>query len=145
MTACTTPLIAGFGAWIAYQQHKIQKYRLVYDVSARRLAIFNALRLLIIAGCSDTKTTDESLFDFQAATVEAPYLFREKTVAYIELLEKRFRRMLELKDEINDQSTVHPLELKKAKTELNSLRKMMRVELPILRVEFKPYLDLSTV
>jgi hypothetical protein len=145
MTACATPMIALFGAYIAYQQHKIQKYRLVYDVSARRLAIFNVSRMLIIAGCSNKDTNDDSLFSFQKSTVEAPYLFRKKTVTYIEQIEERFKRMLALKDEINDQSDGQALELKNAKAELNRIRQSMRCELPILCEEFKPYLDLSSV
>lgn len=145
MTACLTPVIAAFGAWIAYQQNRIQKYRLVYDVSARRLCIFNASRQLIIAGCSNASTTDESLFAFQASTVEGPYLFRDKTVRYLEELELRFKRMLELKDEIADHTDGQSVELNRIKSELREIRKSMRCELNILREEFKPYLDLSAV
>ena len=138
-------MIALFGVYIAYQQHKIQKYRLVYDASTRRLAIFNASRMLIIAGCSNKGTNDESLFDFQKSTVEAAYLFRMKTVTYITQLEVRFKRMLALKDEINNQSDGQELGLEEARTELIRIRDSMRCELPILCEEFKSYLDLSAV
>jgi hypothetical protein len=145
MTACLTPVIAAFGAWIAYQQHRIQKYRLIYDVSARRLCIFNASRQLIIAGCSDANTTDESLFAFQASTVEGPYLFRDKTVRYLDELEQRFKQMLELKDEIADHTERQSADLSRMKGELRVIRESMRSELKTLRKEFKPYLDLSAV
>ena len=145
MTACITPVIAAFGVWIAYQQHRIQKYRLIYDVSARRLCIFNASRQLIIAGCSDANTTDESLFAFQASTVEGPYLFRDNTVRYLEELEQRFKQMLKLKDEIADHSEGQSVELNRMKSELRIIRESMRSELKTLRREFKPYLDLSAI
>ncbi len=142
MTALLTPVIALFGTWIACQQHRIQRRHLVYE---RRLCIFNASRQLIIDGYANTTTTDDSLFAFQASTVEGPYLLRDKTVRYLEQLELRFKRMLYLKDEIATHAYGNSVKLKDMKSELIAIHKSMRCELNILREEFKPYLDLSAV
>lgn len=145
LTSFSTPIIACFGAWIAWQQHNVQKYRLTHDVSERRIALFNAVRLLVVSACSELKTTDESLLSFQAATIEMPYLFKDDTVKYVEQLEIRFQRMLELRDLIADRTDSTEEELKRAQGELRDIRKVMRSELSRIRKEFRPYFDLSDV
>jgi hypothetical protein len=141
-SALATPSIAIFAAWIAYHQYRIQKYRLIFDLRDRRLAVFYAVRQLVRDACSETTTTDLSLSNYRISAAEAPYFFNASTVSYTEGLERRFLQMLDLKERIDDKADGDPDALEQAKRELRENRKSMRQEHVRLQDEFRPYLEL---
>jgi hypothetical protein len=140
--ALATPSIAVFAAWIAYQQFRIQKYRLIYDLRSMRLPVFYAVRQLIRDAISESAANDSSLNNFRLSSAELSYFFNPVTVAYAEELEARFLRILELKDIISDEADGNSEALKQAKRELREIRQSMRLEHGRLQAEFRPYLEL---
>jgi hypothetical protein len=140
--ALATPSIAVFAAWIAYQQFRIQKYRLFFDLRDRQLRVFYAVRQLIRDAISESATNNSSLNNFRLSTAELSYFFNPVTVTYVEELEARFLRMLDLKELIGDEADGNPEALKQAKRELREIRQSMRLEHGRLQAEFRPYLEL---
>jgi hypothetical protein len=70
------------------------------------------------------------------------HFFNPVTVTYVEELEARFLRMLDLKELIGDEADGNPEALKQAKRELREIRQSMRLEHGRLQAEFRPYLEL---
>lgn len=140
--ALATPSIAVFAAWIAYQQFRIQKYRLICDLRNMRLPVFYAVRQLIRDAILESTANDSSLNNFRLSSAELSYFFEPVTVAYVEELEARFLRVLELKDLISDEAGNNSEALKQARRELREIRQSMRLEHGRLQAEFRPYLEL---
>jgi hypothetical protein len=136
------PSIDFFEAWITYHQYRIQKYRLIYDSRNKRIVVFYAVRQLIRDVCSQSKANDIRPDNYRLSAAEAPYFFNTAILSYMEGLEMRFLRMLELKDRIDDKAYGEPEALEQAKRELREIRKSMCLEHGRLQAEFRPYLEL---
>jgi len=142
LSALATPCIAVFAAWIAYQQYRIQEYRLIIDLRDKILPVFYAVRQLIRDACSEAKITNDSLNNYRISAAELPYFLKPSTISYAKGLEARFERMLQLKELIDDRADGDSEALELAKRELREERQRMRQEHIHLQDEFRRYLEL---
>ncbi len=145
LSALMTPVIAALGLWIAYQQYRIQQYRLKHDLSERRYAILAAARDLIVAAVSSRRTPEDAFFRFRASIVGASFVFGTDVVAYLDGLRERYSRMLEIEDIKADNAFEGDDQRGSLLEELRNRRQAMRAELEKIDDIFRPYFDLSAV
>lgn len=83
LTAMMTPVVACFGAWIAYQQWITARDKLRLDLYDRRLAVYQVARetLGIVFTEGDLKRDDETAY--LQGTVRARWLFGKEIEAYL--------------------------------------------------------------
>lgn len=84
-----TPIIAAVVAYIAYQQHKTNRDKLMLDLYDRRLKVFEGLMGLLWGIFQKGKCDDQERNKFLRATVEGIFLFDKDIVNYLETIYKK--------------------------------------------------------
>jgi hypothetical protein len=86
LTSLLTPIIAGVVAYIAYQQHKTNRDKLMLDLYDRRLKVFEGLQVLLSVIFREGKCTDQERYEFLRATVEGSFLFDKDIANYLDTI-----------------------------------------------------------
>ncbi len=89
LASLLTPLIAAVVAYIAYQQYKVNRDKLRFDLYDRRLKVFEGLMVLLSVIFRKGKCTDQERDQFQRTTVEAGFLFDKDIADYLDTIHKK--------------------------------------------------------
>lgn len=106
LAALSTPILALFGAFIAYRQWRTSKSKLNLDLFEKRNTIYEAIRSLLAKVMRDGKLSHTDLQDFEVATRGARWLFDDRFSAYVkDTLHSRAIDLIFMSDEIAAQLT----------------------------------------
>jgi hypothetical protein len=125
-TALATPLIALIGVYIAYQQHKLQRYLLKKDLFEKRWVVYLAVVKLLEAALKNRQPEIESVDQFNLETLSAPFLFDAEVVKYLEELRENYLRIWFISNQRDEKDFSSDEERKELLEELNAKRKWMR-------------------
>ncbi|WP_313220864.1 hypothetical protein [Stutzerimonas nitrititolerans] len=78
------PIIAIFGALIAYRQWRTAQNKLKLDLFDRRLVIYESVQKYLTALMISGKTTSEMEFEFLTGKRGAQWLFNEELTGYLD-------------------------------------------------------------
>ena len=84
LAALLVPVIAFFGAYIAYRQWRTAQNRLKLDLFDRRLAVYEAARRVITTVMTSGRISQEAEFQYLSGTRGALWLYNEEIVRYLD-------------------------------------------------------------
>lgn len=84
VTALSLPLVAAFGALIAYRQWRTAQNKLKLDLFERRMSVYQSARDMIGFIASRGKITPEEQFKYLAGIQTARWLFGPDVTEYLE-------------------------------------------------------------
>jgi hypothetical protein len=87
--ALLTPVIAVVATYIAWQQWKTNRQKLVLDQYDRRLSVYEEVRKILSIILRDARASYADLLKFRTAVSEADFLFGPEISAYIEEVYQR--------------------------------------------------------
>lgn len=143
LSSLTTPLIAILGIWIAYQQYKLQRYKLRKDVSEARIAIFFAVKNLLQSGLKQNNPDIEAVDEFNLAVAGSTFLFGPEITNYLDTLRERYLEMWSIAEQKKENDFTNAVEEKEKLIIKRDHKKWMREQLEDAEKLFKKYLDLS--
>jgi hypothetical protein len=135
-------VIAGVGAWVAWQQVGIARVRLQHDLYDRRFAVFQAARKFLAEVMTHGHPSDDQIRSYVVGTADAGFLLNDDIAMYLEEIRKRGSRLESIKE------TLKPLPVGNERAALaqqkEELFSWMMEQLPVGLVEkFKPFLTLE--
>jgi hypothetical protein len=83
LSALLTPLLAIFGAIIAWRQSCISKNKLKLDLFEKRFAVYNKARNMLGEIMMEGKLTNQELQKYGAGIQEAKWLFDDQVAKYL--------------------------------------------------------------
>jgi hypothetical protein len=89
----STPVIAGFVAWIAFMQWRLNTATLREKLFERRFAIFKETQTFLSEILRDAKISDESLWNFGDTCQRSRFLFGKKMQNYLLEIRRRASKM----------------------------------------------------
>ena len=95
------PLIACFGAYIAYQQYKINKLRLRSETYERRLTVYKSVQRYLSEVMRDGKTSYQKALQFSSDASEAAFLFDSSVQDKIDLIYEKSIEMVSISEKLN--------------------------------------------
>ncbi|MFC3110863.1 hypothetical protein ACFQAT_28395 [Undibacterium arcticum] len=96
LSALLTPTVALFGAYIAYQQWRLNHHKLKLDLFEKRWKIYSATHdamAVFINGSEDDRR--EYFVEFQRRIMDARFLCSENTVKFLESVRDRIFRLMD--------------------------------------------------
>jgi hypothetical protein len=84
LSALMVPIVAVFGAIIAYRQWQTAQNKLKFDLFERRFAVYDAARTLLASIVTSGKATDKETFAFLSGTREAKWLLNADIADYLD-------------------------------------------------------------
>ena len=145
LTALTSPLIAVFGIWIAFQQYRLKKYSLRKDMFDKRLTVFSAVIELIKASLKSPHPEIEAVDEFNQKVAGASFLFNTEITDYLEKLRGHYLRIWEISDQENDEGFNDDNARKNLLAERREHKQWMREQPTTAETLFKEYLNLTDV
>src|SRR5216683_2547598 len=91
-------VIAGVGAWLAWQQVRIARVRLQHDLYDRRFAVFQAARKFLAEVMTQRYASDDQIRSYVVGTADAGFLLNDDIATYLEEIRKRGSRMGAIKE-----------------------------------------------
>lgn len=95
-----TPIIAILALYIAYQQFRTNKQRLLFETYEKRLAIYNAVQDYLNLILRDAKTDLMKLDEFRQKTSQSVFLFDKSVQNKIDEIFKKSLKMRELEEQL---------------------------------------------
>jgi hypothetical protein len=95
-----TPIITILALYIAYQQFRTNKQRLLFETYEKRLAIYNAVQDYLSLVLRDAKTDLNKISDFRQNTSQAVFLFDSSVQNKIDEIFKKSHEMRELEEQL---------------------------------------------
>jgi hypothetical protein len=86
-------VIAGAGAWLAWQQVRIARVRLQHDLYDRRFAVFQAARKFLAEVMTHGYPLEDQIRAYVVGTSDAVFLLNDDIAAYLEEIRKRGSRL----------------------------------------------------
>jgi hypothetical protein len=102
LNALTSPLLAVFGIWIAFQQYRLKQYTLRKDLFDKRLTIFSAAIELIKVSLQSQHPGIKAIDEYNLKVAGASFLFRAEITDYLEQLRRQYIRIWEISDKERD-------------------------------------------
>ena len=140
-----TPLIGLIAAYIAWQQWKTNRQKLILDRYDRRLRVYEEVRRILSIVMRDAKASTEDLLKFRTAVSEADFLFGPEVMAYIDVVYKRglhlWQRSTEYRDSTQDRSADYDHQI--VVREMNQELVWFTAQFEPAKQLFKKYLDVS--
>ena len=143
--ALLTPLIAVVATYIAWQQWKTNKQKLVLDRYDRRLRVYEEVMKILSIILRDANASYDDLLKFRTAVSEADFLFGPEVMEYIDQIYKRGVKLHYWNGEYRDATQQVP-----AGYDHNKVVNGMHAELDWFVDQFEPakkmfkkYLDIS--
>jgi hypothetical protein len=84
LSALLVPVIAMFGAFIAYRQWRTAQNELKHDLYDRRYSIYKSAAAFLSVICRDGGLNDEDLFKFASVIHEARWLLNNDVAKYFD-------------------------------------------------------------
>jgi hypothetical protein len=134
-------IIAGFGAWIAWNQMRIARSKLQHDLFEKRFAVFEGARRLLLSIGREGSCSDQALQKYAIGTSDAVFLLDDTLSEYVEELWKHAAKLHALAEQLKDEP---------AGTERGRLARLKGEDVmwfmaqhEVLIAKFKPFLRLS--
>lgn len=96
-SALVAPTTAGIVTYIAYQQHKVNKQKLGFELYDRRLRVYEQVKDFIWIVLHKADVTDEQLSVFRNNTIEADFLFGKDGKEITDYINELFKRGIYLR------------------------------------------------
>lgn len=93
--AALAPIIAIFGGYIAWRQHRLQRQRLRLDLYEKRFEVYRAVKTLLHSVISEGRVNVEEILRFRTDIAEAAFFYGDDVNQYLEQLTRnviQFRR-----------------------------------------------------
>lgn len=142
-----TPLIAVIATYIAWQQWKTNRLKLLFDRYDRRLKVYEEVRLILSIIVRDAEASYDDLLKFRQSVSEADFLFGPEIPAYIEEIYQRGIKLQYLSGKYLDSAQPKP-----ERYDHKEVCDGMYAELVWLSAQFEPahqkfkkYLDVSRI
>lgn len=133
-----TILVAGFAAYVAYQQFRLGREKFKLDLFEKRFSVFAGTRRLLSQVLTDGDIKLEYLFEFRAAVAEATFLYESDITSYLDEIDKKALHLNALREEMK------PLpvgaERSRLAGEISETLGWLTDQLPQLKIRFAPYL-----
>ena len=84
LSALLVPVIAVFGAWIAYRQWRTAQNKLKLDLFDKRMAVYDAVREVLGFIASHGKITPGEQLKYMSGIRSAKWLFNQDVAEYLE-------------------------------------------------------------
>jgi hypothetical protein len=140
-SALLTPTIAVFVSIIAYQQWSTARNKLKLDLFDRRVAVYDAARVLITSIMTSGEISLEQEFKYLSGTRGARWLFGDNIVEYLD--KELYSKVLDL---WALQKGLEPLPIGEERTKniqaQREIRSWQTAQLHVLDEKFAPYLSL---
>jgi hypothetical protein len=142
LSGLSTPVIAIFGAFIAYRQWITGRNKLKLDLFEKRYLIFEAARKVLAESTKHHKPKDEDLYPFISAVIGAKWLFNQEVADYLQ--KELWGKLIDLQtlteelDGLNSEAERSIIVQKRA-----NLRKQLWKEFDHLEKKLGPFLQLS--
>lgn len=88
-SALLTPVIAIIATYIAWQQWRTNRQKLILDRYDRRLHVYEEVRKILSIIVRDAKANTDDLLRFRTSVSEADFLFGPEVMEYIDEIYKR--------------------------------------------------------
>ncbi len=143
--ALLTPIIAIVATYIAWQQWKTNKQKLILDRYDRRLHIYEEVRKILSIILRDAKVSFDDLLKFRTSVSEADFLFGKEIPEYIDEIYKRGIQLQVWNDEYRDYSQEKPegYDHKKIVDGMHAELTWLTAQFEPAKLKFKKYLDVS--
>jgi hypothetical protein len=143
--ALLTPLIAVVAAYIAWQQWKTNRQKLVMDRYDRRLRIYEEVRKILSIILRDAKASTDDLLKFRTSVSEADFLFGPEIMAYIDEIYKHGLSLWRWNQEYRDytQEKRGGYDHAKVVDEMHKELTWLTEQFEPAKEKFKKYLDIS--
>lgn len=144
-SALLTPLIAVVAAYIAWQQWKTNRQKLVMDRYDRRLRIYEEVRKILSIILRDAKARTDDLLKFRTSVSEADFLFGPEIMAYIDEIYKHGLSLGRWNQEYRDYTQEKPEGYDHAKVvgEMHKELTWLTEQFEPAKEKFRKYLDIS--
>lgn len=140
LQALVAPILAGFGIYIAWQQHKISRHRLRHDLFEKRYAVFQAVVELLNEGAYTGDVSLDSIGNFIRKANEGRFLFGPDIVDYLMGMREKAVRCSELNHKLHREKIELGLDRDKAVEEETELQKWFLAQYEESVSRFAPYL-----
>jgi hypothetical protein len=144
LTALSTPTIAIFAIWIAWQQLHLNRNQFRSDLMEKRVAILSAIRDLLSAALKNRYPDLTELDKFDVEMVEAPFLFGPEVMSYLDKLRQNYIAIWNISEQDKDNDFKDPQERFVGLEKRREYRTWMREQFLASKDIFMPYLDLTT-
>jgi len=143
--ALLTPLIAVVATYIAWQQWKTNRQKLVMDRYERRLRVYEEVQRILRIVSADLKPSIEDLVKFRTSVSEADFLFGPEITAYIDEIYGRGLSLHRWNQEYRDFTQAPPpgYDHNKVVAEMHKESTWLTEQFKPAEQKFKKYLDIS--
>jgi hypothetical protein len=143
--ALLTPLIAIVATYIAWQQWKTNKQKLVLDRYDRRLHVYEEVRKILSIIFRDAKASYDDLLKFRTSVSEADFLFGSEITSYIDEIYSRGVKLQYWSGEYRDFTQEMPegYDHQKVCDGMHSELNWLIEQFEPAKQKFKKYLDVS--
>ena len=144
-SALLTPLILILATYIAWQQWKTNRQKLVMDRYERRLRVYEEVQRILRTICTDLKPSIEDLVKFRTSVSEADFLFGPEITAYINEIYKHGLNLRRWNQEYRDFTQEPPPDYdhNQVVAEICAEEKWFTEQFDPAKRKFKKYLDIS--
>jgi hypothetical protein len=91
--ALLTPVIAIFGAWLGYQQHKTSREKLKIDLFDRRYKVYFCIASCLEEVAREGNVSNDVLYKFGVGTRDVPFLFDRSIVELEKKILENFNQL----------------------------------------------------
>ena len=140
-----TPVIGLTTLYIAWQQWKGNKLKLVLDRYDRRLRVYQEVIAILTLVQQNFKPEISDLQKFRTATAEADFLFEPEISAYLDELFRRGLKLQQAHNEYRDFNQEAPpgYDHQKVMTEMHEQEMWFTEQYAAAKQKFAKYLDIS--
>lgn len=143
LMAIQSLISAIFLGYIAWQQMKINKDKLKYELYNKRFEVLTKTIKFYQGVVYEKKVSEEIHQDFIAAKTAAYFLFSKDKSIYsiLDEMHKNSFKIKHFKEKSQEYAKKDPIYFQKANSEHDELLKWFRNEVPILKGKMRPYLE----
>jgi hypothetical protein len=138
--------IAKDQAATADAQRKIAAARLNFDLYAKRYAVFEVARRLLQGVVQQDYIDAKEVINFNIETADAPFLFEQDIVNYLDVLRNKILRLKTLRTQEKAADEADEEEKRQQLVDLAAdQHQELNSELEVIVEKFKPYLKLGNI
>lgn len=140
-----TPLIAVLAVYIAWQQWKTNRQKLIWEQYDRRLTVYEEVRKVLSIIVRDADISTDDLMDFRTAVAEADFLFGPEIPEYIDVIYKRGVKLRYWNQQYRDYTQEKPggYDHEKVVNEMHAELEWLTGQFEPAKEKFRKYLDVS--
>jgi hypothetical protein len=145
LAASLAPIVAIFGTYIAWRQHRLQRHRLRLDLYDKRFAVFQSLMEFLSVILRDAKVPLEQYYVFRTRTAQAAFLFGDDVNRYLEQIVENAMRFRELNERLGTNAMPMGVERTELVTEESELLRWLSGQIEQARTLFSKYIAFTEI